>query len=116
HADGGGAGMTATMQKFKYVAETLDGQQIKGEIEATSENVARNQLAVEGIRVTKIAARKGLNVEITKAKVPMVEIMHFSRQMATFVRAGISVTEAIDTIRRDTKNERFAGILGDILE
>ena len=108
--------MTATLSKFKYVAETLEGQQVKGQIEASSENVARNQLAVEGIRVTKITERKGLNLEITKAKVPMVDIMHFSRQMATFVRAGISITEALDTIRRDTKNERFAAILGDILE
>ena len=59
--------MTATLSKFKYVAETLEGQQVKGQIEASSENVARNQLAVEGIRVTKITERKGLNLEITKA-------------------------------------------------
>ena len=108
--------MTATMSKFKYVAETLDGQQVKGSIEAASENIARNQLAVEGIRVTKISQRKGINVDITKTKVPLVDIMHFSRQMGTFVRAGISITEALDTIRRDTKNERFAAILGDVLE
>lgn len=108
--------MTATMQKYKYVAETLDGQQIKGEIEATSENVARNQLAVEGIRVTKISERKGLNVDITKAKVPLVDVMHFSRQMATFIRSGIGVTEAMETIRRDSKNERFTAILLDLIE
>ncbi|MFN8050412.1 MAG: type II secretion system F family protein [Acidimicrobiales bacterium] len=108
--------MTATMLKFKYQAETLDGEQIKGEIEASSANAARNQLAIEGIRVTKIAERKGLQVELTQKKVPLVDIMHFSRQMATFIRAGIPVIEALREIRQDVKNPRFAAILSDVLD
>lgn len=102
--------------RFRYVAETLDGQAVKGEIEATSINAARNELAVRGIRVTKISEKKGLNAEITKAKVPLVEIMHFCRQMGTFVRAGVPVTEAIETIRRDCKNKKFNEVLADINE
>jgi len=102
--------------RFKYVAQTLDGQTVKGEIESSSINAARNELAVKGIRVTKITERKGLNVEITKSKVPLVEIMHFCRQMATFVRSGVPITEAIETIRRDTKNKKFNEVLADINE
>jgi type IV pilus assembly protein PilC len=108
--------MTATQTKFRYVAETLDGESVKGEIEAPSVNHARNELAVRGMRVTKITERKGLQVEITKQKIPLVEIMHFSRQMATFIKAGVPITEAIETIRRDLKNKRFAEVLGDISE
>jgi hypothetical protein len=74
---------------YRYEAETLDGQQIKGQIEAPSANSARNELAVQGLRVTKISEKKGLQLEITKEKVPLVDIMHFSRQMATFLRAGV---------------------------
>lgn len=108
--------MTATLNKFRYTAETLDGQSVKGEIKAASANHARNELAVKGMRVTKIAERKGLQVELTKSKVPLVEIMHFSRQMGTFVKAGVPITEAIETIRRDTKNKRFSEALADIAE
>jgi type IV pilus assembly protein PilC len=108
--------MTATLNKFRYSAETLDGQAVKGEIEAPSANAARNELAVRGMRVTKIAERKGLQVEVTKQKVPLVDIMHFSRQMSTFVKAGVPITEAIETIRRDTKNKRFGAALADINE
>ena len=108
--------MTATMSKFKYVAETPDGESVKGEIEAASANVARNQLALHGMRVTKITKRMGMQIEITKKKIPPVELMHFSRQMGTFMRAGVPVLEAIDNIRQDTKNTRFAAILTDILE
>jgi type IV pilus assembly protein PilC len=112
--------MTATQeapkQKFRYEAETLDGKSVKGQIEAASANHARNELAVQGMRVTRISERKGVNVDITKQKVPLVEIMHFSRQMATFVKSGVPLTEAIETIRRDTKNKRFNDALADITE
>ena len=112
--------MTATQPKgrearFRYEAETLDGDVVKGQIEAPSANVARNQLAVQGMRVLKITERKGLQVDITKQKVPLVEIMHFSRQMATFLRAGVPMTEAIDNLREDASNKRFKEMLADVL-
>jgi type IV pilus assembly protein PilC len=106
----------AKIAKFRYEAETISGEAVKGEIQAPSVNVARNELAVQGLRVTKITERKGLNVELTKEKVPLVEIMHFSRQMATFLRAGVPMTEALDNLRVDAKNKRFKAILGDVLE
>lgn len=102
--------------KFRYEAESLDGTKVKGQIQAPSANAARNELAVQGLRVLKIAERKGVNVEITKEKVPLVEIMHFSRQMATFLRAGVPLTEALDNLRIDAKNKRLKEILGDVLE
>lgn len=104
------------LAKFRYEAETLDGEAVKGTIEAATASAARNELAVQGIRVTKITERKGLNVEITKEKVPLVDIMHFSRQMATFLRAGVPMTEAIDNLRIDAKNKRFKEVLGDVLD
>ncbi len=108
--------MTATMTKFKYSAETLDGAVVKGEIEALTAAMARNQLAVEGMRVTKIVERKGLQTDITTKKVPLVDIMHFSRQMATFIRAGVPVIEALSILRNDAQNKQFAFVLGDIVE
>jgi type IV pilus assembly protein PilC len=105
-----------TRHKFRYEAESLDGTRVKGLIEAPSANAARNELAVQGLRVLKMTQRKGLNVEITKEKVPLVDIMHFSRQMATFLRAGVPLTEAIDNLRIDAKNKRLKEILGDVLE
>lgn len=108
--------MTATQSKYRYEAETLDGERVKGEIVAVSAHVARNELAVQGMRVHKLSERKGLNVEITKQRVPLVEIMHFSRQMATFLRAGVPVTEALANLREDAENKRFRELLGDVLD
>ena len=102
--------------KYRYEGETIEGQRVKGEITAPSANAARNELAVQGLRVTKIAEKKGLSVEITKEKVPLVDIMHFSRQMATFLRAGVPMTEALDNLRQDADNKRFQLVLGDVLD
>jgi type IV pilus assembly protein PilC len=102
--------------KFRYEAETLDGQMVKGVVEAPSANAARNELAVQGLRVNKLVERKGLNLELTKEKVPLVDVMHFSRQMATFLRAGVPMTEAIESLRSDATNKRFKEVLGDVLE
>ena len=67
--------MTATLSKYRYQAENLEGQSVKGEIQAASVMAARNELAVKGMRVTKISERKGLQIDITKEKVPLVDIM-----------------------------------------
>lgn len=102
--------------KYAYEAETIQGEHVKGTIQAPSANAARNELAVQGLRVTKIAEKKGLQLEVTKEKVPLVDIMHFSRQMATFLRAGVPMTEALDNLRQDADNKRFQAVLGDVLD
>lgn len=102
--------------KYAYEAESIDGEHIKGVVEAPSANAARNELAIQGLRVTKIAEKKGLQIEITKEKVPLVDIMHFSRQMATFLRAGVPMTEALDNLRQDADNKRFKEVLADVLD
>lgn len=111
--------MTATAPqpaKFRYSAETLDGEMVKGEIVAASANAARNELAVRGMRVTKIAERKGLQVELTKEKIPLIEIMHFSRQMGTFIRSGVPVLEALSILAQDAKNKRMQSVLTDVID
>jgi len=102
--------------RFRYEAVNLDGENVKGIIEAPSALIARNRLAVQGVRVTKISEKKGLQMELTKEKVPLVEIMHFSRQMATFIRSGIPLLEALETLGRDVKNKRFQQVLGEVAE
>lgn len=109
--------MTATMAKFRYEGENLDGEAVKGTVEAQSESAARNQLAVDGTRVTKISEKKKFSeIEISKARVPMVEIMQFSRQMATFAKAGVPLLDALENIRADASNKRFKAVLTEAIE
>ncbi|CAN5573633.1 hypothetical protein BH10ACT3_BH10ACT3_08290 [soil metagenome] len=63
---------TAKSAKYRYEAETISGENVKGAIQAPSMNAARNELAVKGLRVTKIVEKKGLNIDLTKEKFPLV--------------------------------------------
>ncbi|HEU5003825.1 MAG TPA: type II secretion system F family protein [Actinomycetota bacterium] len=53
-------------------------------------------------------------IEITQKKVPKTDIMNFSRQLASFIRAGIPILEAIDTFASEARNTTFKDALNDI--
>jgi type IV pilus assembly protein PilC len=105
------------MPKFKYAAVTSDGQSVSGLLEADHVNDVRVRLAEKGIFAQAIKERPGLmKLELTPKRVPRVELMNFSRQLAAFVRAGIPIIDAIETLRADLKNERLRKVLAEIAE
>jgi type IV pilus assembly protein PilC len=105
------------MPTFKYVAVDPDGKQLKEVAEAPSEDVLRNQLLMRNLEVKTLRQRKSFNeLELTPQRVPPQEIMHFSRQMAAFVRSGIPITEALAVIEEGSGNKRFKAMLADMRE
>jgi type IV pilus assembly protein PilC len=104
------------MATFRYVAVGPDGTKVKAAGEADSANVLKNQLALRDFEVVKIREKKGMNIEITKARVPRQVIQHFSRQMAAFTRGGIPLTDALGVVAEGVDNKRFAGILLQVQE
>src|SRR3954447_16321931 len=105
------------MPTYKYVAVGPDGSQIKETAEAGSEDVLRNQLLLRNLEVKQLKQRKGFNeLELTPQRVPKQEIMHFSRQMAAFVRTGIPITDALEVIEEGSGNKRFKQMLADMRE
>ncbi|MGN6474814.1 MAG: type II secretion system F family protein [Mycobacteriales bacterium] len=52
--------------------------------------------------------------ELTPKRVPRRDLMHFSRQMAVFMRAGIPILEALDGITEEMGNEKFKVVLADV--
>lgn len=105
------------MAQFKYLAVAADGTKLRATTEAMSADAVRNELANRHLQVVKISEKKGFSkIEITKQKVKRQEIMHFSRQIGAFVRAGIPIVDAIHTVREGTSNERFRDILQDVAE
>ncbi|MGB6058563.1 MAG: type II secretion system F family protein [Microthrixaceae bacterium] len=109
-------GSKAEGMRFRYAAEGLDGEVVRGEIRSISPNSARNELAVQGLRVLELTERKGLRTDLIRERVPRAELMHFCRQMAIYLSAGVPVVEAIDELRIDTKSNRLRTVLGDGIE
>jgi type IV pilus assembly protein PilC len=105
------------MAQFKYVAVTPEGTKLRATTEAMSADALRNELMGRQLEVKKITEKRTFGkIEITKQKVKRAEIMHFSRQIGAFVRAGIPIVDAIETVREGTDNERFRAILKDVAE
>ncbi len=105
------------MAQFRYLAVAQDGTKLKATTEAMSADALRNELMSRQLEVKRISEKRTFTkIEITKQKVKRQEIMHFSRQIGAFVRAGIPIVDAIQTVREGTENDRFRDVLQDIAE
>jgi len=57
--------------------------------------------------------RSMMNFELTPKKIKRRDLMHFSRQMAVFIKAGIPIIEALETISSETKSSFFKQVLDE---
>jgi len=102
---------------YRYVAVGPDGDEIKDKLEAPSEDSLRNQLLLRNLEVKQVRLKKTFNeIELSPQRVPRQEIMHFSRQMAAFVRTGIPITEALEVVEDGSGNKRFRQIVATMRE
>ena len=106
------------MPKFKYVAVGPDGSQISGVDEASSFTALGSALRERGLHIKEATEKKSfLSFELTKKKVSRRDLMHFSRQMAVFLRAGIPVIDALQVIAEEVPPKTlFATVLADMME
>jgi type IV pilus assembly protein PilC len=79
-----------------------------------------DQLIVAGddepVDVSSKRRKSILQFEITKKRVPRKDLMHFSRQLAVFIKAGIPILNALETIEAEVSNKFFKQVLGDMIE
>jgi type IV pilus assembly protein PilC len=54
-------------------------------------------------------------LELTKKKVPRKDLMHFSRQLAVFIKAGIPIIDALEVITEEMGDTTFRGIVEAII-
>jgi type IV pilus assembly protein PilC len=55
-----------------------------------------------------------LHFEIAKQRVKRKDLMHFSRQLAVFVKAGIPILDALESLTAEAANKRFREVLINI--
>src|SRR5436190_3664482 len=105
------------MSRFKYQAVTEDGRKTSGVATATSVKTAMASLVERGLDVKQLRERRNvLQFEITKKKLKQDELMHFSRQLSAFVRAGIPLIEALEVIDEETDDKVLHEVLIGVRE
>jgi type IV pilus assembly protein PilC len=91
------------MPRFAYAAIDATGASVEGVTKADTLGEARAGLLDRNLYPVKIEEKRGaLQFELTKEKVKKKELMHFTRQLAVFVKAGIPITEALEIIGDET--------------
>lgn len=103
------------MPKFSYVGTTLEGVPVKGTERAGSRSDAEVALYERELRDLKVTEKTSiLQLEITGPRVTRAEVMHLSRQMAAFLRAGLPILDAAHSIGAEAENSSVRRMMNDI--
>jgi type IV pilus assembly protein PilC len=105
------------LTRFRFSAIDATGAKVSGVELAMTSGSAHLALLHRGFQPLDVSAKKNiLQLEVTKKKVPRKEIMHFSRQLSVFIRAGIPIMEALDVIEGETTEPLMKKILVEMIE
>jgi type IV pilus assembly protein PilC len=101
------------MARFDYAAETLDGTIVRGHLKANNPAAARTKLLERDFVLADVEQRAS-RVPIRRGRVSQTELMHLSRQLAAFLRAGIPILEALELLTDESANVSLRGVLASI--
>ncbi len=105
------------MEKYKYSAFDEAGKKVSGFETAPTVGAAHLALLERGYQTIEVSQKKSvLQFEVTKKMVPRKDIMHFSRQLSVFVRAGVPIMEALEVIAVETTDKLLQRCLYDMIE
>jgi type IV pilus assembly protein PilC len=103
------------MPKFAYAGVNLDGQKVKGTQKASSRADAEVALYERNVRHLTVTEKKGiLQYEISGPRIKREAVMHLSRQIAAFLRAGLPILEAVRTIGAESENSSVRRMMNEI--
>lgn len=105
------------MPKFAYTALNSEGDRVTGTESAETAVAARLALRDKGLRPLRVTEKSSiLQLEITPEKVSREEVMHFSRQLGVFIKAGIPIMEAMTVLAQESTDKHFKKILYEMIE
>jgi type IV pilus assembly protein PilC len=101
--------------KYAYTATSPEGTQVTGVELASTLQRAKDALLARGLRPSDVQEKRPVwQRELTKDKVKRRDVMHFSRQLAVFVRAGIPLLEGLESIAQETQSKPLRAALDDM--
>lgn len=108
------------MPNFAYRGYTDTGQRRDGQIEASGTSAAEQALWKQGLKVVRLSSAPPKKTMAdyfpSLFRVSRVDIILFTRQLATFVGAGVPMSRALGTIAEETGTPLFKRVILEILE
>ena len=113
------------MANYAYKARNSGGQLVEGVLEGATSGAVADILLGQGvvpveIRETKAAAKSGgsagLNINIIKPKVGHIDLLLFSRQLHTLLKAGVPILRALNGLQESAINPAMKEVIQEIRE
>jgi len=105
---------------YAYKAYTERGQKREGVIEAGGTSAAEQALWLEGLKIVQLspAAPKKTMADYFPSlyQISRQDLILFTRQLATFVGAGVAMTRALTVIAEETASPLFKRVILTILD
>lgn len=105
---------------YVYRVRDKQGKVITGSLEGDSKNLVVTKLRQMGYVVLdvneKSLASKELTIPGLFKKVKAKDLTIFSRQFATMINAGLSLTKSLSILAEQTENKALRGIVGELLQ
>lgn len=114
------------MPRFDYTGRNRRGEAVNGSLEAASADAVATQLFNSGItpidilpasaRSDMFAGLRAWRVRIGDHKVKLVDLIFFSRQMYTLLKASVPIMQALRGLRDTTQNPAMIKVIGGLIE
>jgi MSHA biogenesis protein MshG len=109
------------MPFFAYKARNNGGELVQGVLESADSGAAASQLIKLGITPVEItptrapaAAGAGTLERLFQQKITQQDLMLFSRQMYTLLKAGVPIMRALAGLQESTTNKTFAAVVKNL--
>lgn len=106
------------MPKFNYIARDREGHAIKGTMVTENETALARELEAQGLMLLKAETVKELKdkkIAFKWQRIKRKDIIVFTRQFATMVRAGIPILKIFQSLAEETSNRDLKRVIAIIL-
>lgn len=103
------------MPKYSYVGTTIGGEIVRGTEKAANRGDAEVLLYGRELHNLQVKEKVSiLQTEIVGPSIKRADVMHMSRQIAAFLRAGLPILDAVHAIGEESENSSVRRMMNDI--
>jgi type IV pilus assembly protein PilC len=107
------------MPSFQYIARNSEGRIVRGSTDAQSQSMVARMLREQGLTPTSIEMGSATNTQSRRptgkgGKVKLDDLVLFTRQFATMIRAGLPLIEVLNILAEQTEKRALKVILKQV--
>src|SRR5580765_7138022 len=103
------------MASYVYVArETASGREIRSSVEAVTEQAAISALLNRNLLVVSIQEKIGKKGRTGGGRVPLQDLVIFTRQLATMIDAGLAMVQSLQALAEQSPYKAMRDVIRDV--